>query len=105
MGLTHSSLLVLKAFLSQPRTPLAGADVLRLTRVQSGTLYPILLRLERQEILVSEWEVGTPEALGRPRRRFYLLTPHGAAFARNALADVGVPVADLSPAIAMGRSS
>jgi DNA-binding PadR family transcriptional regulator len=36
------------------------------------TLYPLLRRLEEQELLASEWRVEDP----RPRR-YYLLTPTG----------------------------
>lgn len=85
--ITHSLLLVLKAFLEQP-SPLSGADVLRTTGVRSGTLYPILLRLESRGVLKSKWEAGKPEKLGRPRRRFYTLTPKGTEFAKVTLASV-----------------
>ena len=95
--LSYSTLLVLKAFIEQPRTALSGADVVRNTSLRSGTLYPILLRLERQEILSSKWEDGEPEQLGRPRRRYYSLTTTGAAVARNALSQVAVPLTAFLP--------
>lgn len=55
-----------------------GANLSRETGLPSGTLYPILLRLEAAGLVSSEWEVGDPAALGRPRRRFYRITAAGA---------------------------
>lgn len=59
----------------------------------SGTLYPILLRLEAAGWLRSEWELGDPATLGRPRRRYYMLTGEGAksaaAVAREVQASIG----------------
>ncbi len=74
------------------------------TGVASGTLYPILIRLEREGVLSSEWEAADPGEIGRPRRRFYALTRTGAAFARQALGSlegvntgvVALPVENLS---------
>ena len=85
LRLSHPALLVLRAFLANPRVRLAGADLMVSTGVASGTLYPILIRLEREGVLSSEWEGADPGELGRPRRRFYGLTRNGAAFARQAL--------------------
>ncbi len=43
-----------------------------------GTLYKALTRLERQGFLASRWEDPLAAAAeGRPRRKFYRLTPHG----------------------------
>jgi PadR family transcriptional regulator PadR len=67
---------------------LAGADLLSAARVSSGTLYPILLRFERAGLLESRWETERPEALGRPRRRFYRMTQSGVRVAHEALGDL-----------------
>jgi PadR family transcriptional regulator PadR len=88
------TLKVLEAFLDNPTDELAGADVLQRSRLASGTLYPILLRLESAGWFVSRWESIDPSSAGRPRRRFYRLTPTGlrrasevfAGFGRNVLA-------------------
>ena len=40
--------------------------------VQEGTLYPLLRRLETQDLVVSRWELGE----NRPRR-YYLLSQEG----------------------------
>ncbi len=60
----------------------SGAEIGKATKLPTGTLYPLLLRLEKAGWLSSEWEVGDPTALGRPRRRFYKVTGVGAAHAR-----------------------
>lgn len=67
----------LEAFLENPAEELSGADVMQRSALASGTLYPILLRLESAGWFVSRWESIDPSAEGRPRRRLYRLTPSG----------------------------
>ena len=69
---------ILGAFTARPRAELSGAEIAQQTKLASGTLYPILLRLEKAGWLRSRWEVATPMELGRPRRRFYRITAEGA---------------------------
>ena len=71
------TLKVLEAFLENPADELSGADVLQRCRLASGTLYPILLRLESAGWFVSRWESIDPSTAGRPRRRLYRLTSTG----------------------------
>jgi DNA-binding PadR family transcriptional regulator len=49
-----------------------------LSNLSSGTLYPLLYRLEAFGWLDSRWESGDPTVLGRPRRRYYRITGEGA---------------------------
>ena len=65
--------------MAQPRTPLAGSDIIREIGISSGTLYPILGRLENAGWLESCWEAGDPRKLGRPRKRLYQVTGIGSA--------------------------
>ena len=71
------TLRVLEAFLENPADEQSGADVQKRSGVASGTLYPILLRLESAGWFVSRWEAIDPVIAGRPRRRLYRLTPSG----------------------------
>jgi DNA-binding PadR family transcriptional regulator len=80
------TLRVLEAFLSGPSEELAGADVARRGHIASGTLYPILLRLESAGWLVSRWEKIDPSLEGRPRRRLYRMTPSGLRRASDVFA-------------------
>jgi PadR family transcriptional regulator, regulatory protein PadR len=86
--LSYQGLLVLRTFLDRPRKELCGADLIRLTGLPSGTLYPLLLRFERYEMLESYWEDVVPEHVGRPRRRLYKITRQGAQIAHQKLSDV-----------------
>lgn len=43
--------------------------------VKGGTLYPILTRLEQDELLTSSWRDGD----GGPGRKYYVITDRGAA--------------------------
>lgn len=80
---------VLNAFLADPNTELAGADIARLSSLASGTLYPILLRFESAGWLKSRWEDLDPARAGRPRRRLYRFTPTGIARASSLMGEFG----------------
>jgi PadR family transcriptional regulator PadR len=80
---------VLEAFLDNPTGEQSGADVQRRCAIASGTLYPILLRLESAGWFVSRWEDIDPVAAGRPRRRLYRLTSSGLARAHEVFATLG----------------
>jgi PadR family transcriptional regulator, regulatory protein PadR len=96
-NITTQTLRVLRPFLENPGGEIAGVDVIRSSRLASGTAYPIMLRLERHGLLSSRWEEGDPARLGRPRRRYYTITPYGAATARQAFAELSIPQRVLMP--------
>lgn len=82
---TLQTLRVLQALLGGPER--YGLELCELTELPAGTVYPILARFERTGLVTSRWEEpARQEAEGRPRRRYYRLTPDGAQFAREALA-------------------
>ncbi len=61
-----------------------GFDIMDVTGLASGTVYPALRRLERADLLKSTWEeVEAAHRGGRPQRRMYELTTEG----ESALAD------------------
>lgn len=62
-----------------------GFELSKSTGLKSGTLYPILARLESAGWLSSGWESAA--VTGRPRRRYYHLTGVGADAARHHLAN------------------
>jgi DNA-binding PadR family transcriptional regulator len=80
------TLRVLEAFLENPAEELSGSDVHKRSSLASGTLYPMLLRLESAGWFVSRWEAIDPAAAGRPRRRLYRLTPSGLSRASEVFA-------------------
>jgi DNA-binding PadR family transcriptional regulator len=57
-----------------------GYELASLTGIKSGTLYPLLIRLEGQGYLEAEWQ--QPAAGGRPPRHAYRLTAAGQRLAR-----------------------
>ncbi|WP_246149294.1 PadR family transcriptional regulator [Nonomuraea turkmeniaca] len=78
---------VLRAFLHDPGREHYGLGLCELAGMPSGTLYPILARLEQIGWVESRWEdPETHVTEGRPRRRYYRITADGAAQARNAIA-------------------
>lgn len=85
--LSHPTLRLLAAFLATA-TPLAGSDIVRATKMLSGTLYPVLMRLEGAGWLKSKWETIDPSKMGRPRKRLYRLTALGKKKAKETLAEL-----------------
>jgi DNA-binding PadR family transcriptional regulator len=77
---------VLAVLLSDPEVGRYGLELMRATGQPSGTLYPILGRLQVAGWVRAEWEDISPAAQGRPARRYYRLTGDGVAAARIELA-------------------
>jgi PadR family transcriptional regulator PadR len=84
--MTIPTQLVLRALLTDPSKELYGVEIGQAAGLPSGTVHPILARLEGVGWLTSRWEESDPLAEGRPARRYYQLTPDGLALARAALA-------------------
>ena len=79
-----------------------GLDIMDATGLPSGPVYPTLARMENRAFLDSEWEDdATARADGRPRRRYYRLTPEGARALAEALERFGL-IADSSAAAPEG---
>jgi DNA-binding PadR family transcriptional regulator len=79
--------LVLRAMLAEPTREMYGLQICQQAGLPSGTIHPILARLEALGWLQSHWEDTDPQEEGRPRRRYYKLTDDGAERARIALAE------------------
>jgi PadR family transcriptional regulator len=87
LRMTLQTQLVLRALLDQPTAQRYGLELCERTGLPSGTVYPIVARLEQVGWLESEWEDPDAHvAAGRPRRRYYRLTEDGAERGRDALA-------------------
>jgi PadR family transcriptional regulator, regulatory protein PadR len=83
--MTTTTLKVLSRLLEDPTGEYYGFDLIDQTRIKSGTLYPILIRLEKAGWLESRLEGVDPHVAGRPPRRLYTLTGEGQRLAREAL--------------------
>ena len=75
-----------------------GFDILDATGLPSGTVYPILRRLEQDGLARSRWESGkVAQQEQRPPRRYYVLTAAGTMLVAEArarfplLAAAGLP--------------
>ena len=56
-----------------------GFDIIDVTGLPGGTVYPALARLESEGCLLSQWEdARIAQREGRPPRRYYTLRPAGA---------------------------
>jgi DNA-binding PadR family transcriptional regulator len=81
--LTRTATATLLAFLEAPRSWRYGYDLMKVTDLSSGTLYPLLARLTEDGWLESRWEES--EVPGKPPRQLYRLTATGRIQARQAL--------------------
>jgi PadR family transcriptional regulator, regulatory protein PadR len=105
--MTLPTQLVLRAMLAEPTQEMYGLQICQAAELPSGTIHPILARLEGCGWLESRWEDIDPIKEGRPRRRYYRLSAQGAEYARTALARVHTPralVNRLHPGLAGGIS-
>jgi len=81
---SRETLLVLARFVQRPTDWRYGYELSRETGLKSGTLYPILMRLEKYALLEARWVVTED---GVPPRHTYRLTPNGLELARAKLAE------------------
>lgn len=84
LNLTYSTALVLQAL---SRGFHHGFDIMDATGLPSGTVYPILRRLDREGLLDSEWEEhAEAQREQRPPRRYYEITAAGERMLGDAIA-------------------
>ncbi|MCT9111663.1 helix-turn-helix transcriptional regulator [Streptomyces mirabilis] len=89
LRMTLQTQLVMRELLQHPTRAQYGLEVGQAVGLPSGTIHPILARLERAGIVESFWEAADEHAEAsppRPRRRYYRFTADGAETARQALA-------------------
>ena len=94
--ITTQTIKVLAMLMSPTQDEMSGAEIGRATKLASGTLYPILLRLEEAGWVESRWETEEPQELGRPRRRFYQITGVGMRKTRLAVRELALPLKDFA---------
>jgi PadR family transcriptional regulator, regulatory protein PadR len=103
--MTIPTQLVLRVLLADHDRELYGIEIGDAAGLPSGTVHPMLARLEGIGWVESRWEDIDPRAAGRPARRYYRLSAQGVRCARAALASsyqnrrrvqVTSPVAELS---------
>jgi DNA-binding PadR family transcriptional regulator len=83
MNLTYPTTLVLQALANGFSH---GFDVIDATGLASGTVYPILRRLESEKLVSARWEnVSIAREEQRPPRRYYELTAAGQEVLEAAL--------------------
>jgi PadR family transcriptional regulator PadR len=84
MNLTYPTALVLQAL---ARGFHYGFDIMDATGLPSGTVYPILRRLDGEGLLASAWEKqADAQREQRPPRRYYDITAAGEALLADAAA-------------------
>lgn len=92
--LSPETLRLLERFLDRPTDWRYGYELGRETGLKSGTLYPILMRLEKHALLEARWVVTED---GVPPRHTYRLTAGGLELARARLAAEPRPGWSLAP--------
>ncbi len=97
--ISPETLRVLESFLDRPTAWHYGYELSRETKLKSGTLYPILMRLEKYGLLEARW-VATHD--GVPPRHTYRLTPNGLELARTRVAEARPRAMVRQPAFCSG---
>jgi DNA-binding PadR family transcriptional regulator len=97
MRISHQTRLLLNVLLDSPAYENYGFELARVSGLQSGTIYPLLRRLEESGCVTSRWEEVDPSAAGRRRRRYYRLTGEGERVARAAVAGDRDALRQLTP--------
>jgi PadR family transcriptional regulator PadR len=90
MKLTGPLERVLRVFLADLTARRYGYDLMKAAKLPSGTLYPMLARLQDDGLLTSEWEPQPEDAGGRPPRKYYQLTAEGIRVARLEIAQASL---------------
>lgn len=85
LRISPQTLSLLDALLTHPMRWHHGYALSQQTGLASGTLYPILMRLEKRKWLETRWEDAGP--VGRPPRHLYRLTADGREWAREEMQD------------------
>ena len=80
-NMSRSTRLLLETLLNNPLQWRHGYEISKDTKLKSGTLYPLLIRLSDSGYLASQWM--PPEQPGRPPRHLYRLTGIGIDLARE----------------------
>lgn len=103
--MTLPTQLVLRELMTDPAREMYGLEICAAAGLPSGTIHPILARLEKVGWLRSRWEKVDPSEQGRPRRRYYSLEPNSIATVQAALRRAEAKVdalARLRPGLAGG---
>ena len=75
--LSHTAAMILQAI---DAGFIYGFSIMEMTGLPSGTVYPAMRRLERDELIRSHWErQSIADAEQRPPRKYYKLTAAGRA--------------------------
>lgn len=85
--LTLQTLQVLRILLDDPAGEHYGLEISKESGLPTGSIYPILARLEVSGLATSAWEDIDEAAAKRRRRRYYRLTSDGLEFARGEVAN------------------
>jgi PadR family transcriptional regulator, regulatory protein PadR len=99
LDITPKMAAVLKVFLEDPALPRYGFELMRRTRLSSGTVYLMLARMEEAGLLTSGKEDIDPRVEGRPARRHYTISGAAVAAVRVQLASLSEQYRPPVPAI------
>jgi len=68
---------VLSVFLEYPNQKFCGMDIMKKLKLRSGTVYPLLVKMETAGWLKREFEEVDPKVVKRPAKILYQISPSG----------------------------
>ena len=101
--ITLQTLQVLRVLLAGPLEEHYGLEISRESGLPTGSIYPILTRLEAAGWVTSAWENIDESRQGRRRRRYYRLTAEGAKSAMDEVANARQLLSLAAPQIGLLR--
>lgn len=87
MRITDNVIAIFDQMLRPAGRPWYGLELAKATHIGSATIYAVLTRMERADLVNASWESHDPSDLGRPQRRLYTLTPTGIQVGTEAVAN------------------
>lgn len=88
LNITPKMAAILKVFLEDPDQPRYGFELMKVTGMSSGTLYPLLAKLAGAGWLTKGREDIDPRSVGRPARTHYIISGAAVNAARCQLAEL-----------------
>ncbi|MGW6015825.1 PadR family transcriptional regulator [Streptomyces sp. NPDC055210] len=90
--LTPAMVRIIQTYLADPTATFYATELMAAAHIGSGSLYPALTRMKGEEWIVEEREDIDPSEEMRPARRYFRMTPKGAAEAHVALVELSESV-------------
>jgi PadR family transcriptional regulator PadR len=85
---------IMAVYKEYPNGEFTGSEVMEMTGMRSGSVYPGLARLVTRKWVKARWEIIDPKETTRPQRRLYRATKGGHRVAITSSVVENLPASD-----------